>query len=210
MKKYLIGMVLAVALFAMAGCGGGDDHVDLFETVISSDIAVDGDIVEDTTGARAVTRADTVPGIFAGVDPVNEFIYRAFLHFPLDSVPLNAAISSATLSIVIRSVDLVALNATIPIRIELVSFVPPLIISDFDLLPALASTDIFPAISAADVNREVKVNVTGLMREAQRLGLDDFQIRIRQVDDFTTAFPGRIEIDEELAANEPLLTVVYF
>ncbi|MBU5635269.1 hypothetical protein KOM00_00805 [Geomonas sp. Red69] len=211
MKRRILWLVFAVVLVALAGCGSSDRP--LIETTISSDPAVDGDIV-DAAGVRTVSlvNRDGLPGVLAGVDPVNDDVYRAFLHFPLTRVPANHAISSATLSVVIRSVTVVPPTATIPLRIELVSFDPPIITNDFDraiLLP-LAATVVSPPITSADVNREVNIDVTSLMAEAQFRGLPDFQVRILQDNDLLTTVPGIVEIDEATVANEPRLTVVHF
>lgn len=213
MKRNLIWLVLAVMMLALTGCGSSSDDRVFVETVIPSDPVVDGDIVDVAgiaTPIVSLVERDGLLSVRAGVDIANDDVYRAFLHFPLASVPLNARIESATLSIVISRVF--SPSASVPIRIELVSFTPPLIPDDFDriLLPPLSSTSIVPAISSLDVNREVNVDVTPLMVEAQFRGLDNFQVRILQEDDFTTAIPGLIEIDEATAANEPLLTVVWF
>lgn len=213
MKRNLIWLVLAVMMLALTGCGSSSDDRVFVETVIPSDPVVDGDIVDVAgiaTPIVSLVGRDGLLSVRAGVDIANDDVYRAFLHFPLASVPLNARIESATLSIVISRVF--SPSASVPIRIELVSFTPPLIPDDFDriLLPPLSSTSIVPAISSLDVNREVNVDVTPLMVEAQFRGLDNFQVRILQEDDFTTAIPGLIEIDEATAANEPLLTVVWF
>jgi len=213
MKRNLVWLLLAVMMLAMTGCGGGSDDRVFVETVIASDPVVDGDIVDVAgiaTPIVSLVGRDGLLSVRAGVDIGNDDVYRAFLHFPLTSVPLNARIESATLSIVISRVF--SPSASVPIRIELVSFTPPLIPDDFDqiLLPPLAFTTIVPAISSLDVNREVNVDVTPLMVEAQFRGLDNFQVRLLQVNDFTTAIPGLVEIDEATAANEPLLTVVYF
>ena len=209
MKRNLIGLMMALLMFTVVGCGGGSDR-DLIEVVIPSDAAVDGDIV-DSAGVRTVTLVgrDAVPGVLAGVDPANGDEYRAFLDFPLGIVPFNARIHSALLSIVIRSVTVLPPTGEVPVRIELVSFVPPLVASDFDrsiLLP-LETTTIVPPISSADVNREVNVNVTSLMVEAQLRGLPRFQVRI--LEDFGFVSPGLIEIDESSEANAPQLIVVY-
>jgi len=213
MKRNFIWLIMALVVFAVAGCGGGHDDRTFIETQIVSDAGVDGDIVQTPGGARTVTLVgrDAVAGVLAGIDPVTGDEYRAFLDFPLGGfVPLNAIIQSATLSIVIRSVTVSPPTATIPIRIELVDFAPPLVASDFDrtLLLPLAATTIVPPISSADVNGEVTVNVTSLMAEAQLRGLPSFQVRI--LEDFGFAVPGLVEIDESNDANAPLLTVVYF
>lgn len=207
MKRRILWLVLAAVLFALAGCGGGDDR-PLFEAVIPSNVALDGEIV-DVGGVRTRTFADTLPGIFAGVDPDTDAVYRSFLHFSLNTVPLDAVISSATLSIVVKSVDPLTPLDTIPIRVELVSFVPPLEAAYFDL-PTIVATSITPPISINDATHSIDIPVTSLMVEAQRLGLDNFQVRLRQENDFTTTVPGLMEIDESSVANEPRLRVLYF
>ncbi|UPU35830.1 hypothetical protein M1B72_20690 [Geomonas paludis] len=211
MKKRILWLVLAAVLVALAGCGGGEDR-PLIETTIASDPAVDGDIV-DVAGVRTVSLVtrDALPGVLAGVDPVNDDVYRAFLSFPLTAIPVNHIIRSATLSIVIRSVTVVPPTATIPLRLELVAFDPPLVGNDWDrtiLLPL--ANPVVVSVSSADVNREVNIDVTSLMDEAQFRRLPDFQVRILQDDDLNTAVPGIVEIDEATVANEPRLTVVHF
>lgn len=208
MKGKLLGVMLVALLLVMAGCGGGHDERPVIETTIPSDVAVDADIV-DTGGGRTVTPASAVNGVFAGVNPGNDDVYRAFLHFPLTTVPLNARIRSADLGIVISGLTVLPPTVNVPIKIELVSFDPPVAASDFDLLLPLRSVVIFPPISSADVNREVVVDVTPLMVEAQIRGLRFFQVRISQEGDLTTTAPGMIEIDEATEANAPELTVVY-
>jgi hypothetical protein len=158
----------------------------------------------------------TVQSVFAGNDPVTGAESRAFLDFPLTGaggVPGNAIIVSASLDIVINGIQ--PPNGTIPIRIELVSIQPPtLLTTDFDrtLQPPLAFTTIIPPVSQTDVGRHVTVNVTPLMVEAQRLSLNNFQVRILEDIGFVT--PGLIEINNTTGLNRgtlaPLLQVSYF
>jgi hypothetical protein len=160
----------------------------------------------------------SVQSVFAGIDPFTLAEYRAFLDFPLTGVggvPGNAVIVSAVLDIVIDSIQPQPLFGTIPIRIDLVSFQPPtLITSDFSRtsLWPLATTTIMPPISQADFGEHVFVDVTSLMAEAQSLGLPDFQIRI--LEDFWPVSPGLIEINDTTGPNRvyfaPLLQVEYF
>jgi hypothetical protein len=154
--------------------------------------------------------------VLAGVDPITFEESRAFLDFPLsgpNGVPINAVIVSATLDIVIDSIK--SLAGTIPIRIDLVSFQPPILLAtDFDLgiQPALATTTIMISSANIAVNPHVVVDVTSLMVQAQNLSLPDFQVRI--LEDLGAAFPGLIEIDDTTGANRallaPLLQVQYF
>jgi hypothetical protein len=152
--------------------------------------------------------------VFAGIDPFTFAEYRAFLDFPLTGVPVNAVIVSATLDIVIDSIQPQPLFGTIPIRIDLVS-IPRLTLvpDDFSrsLQPALAFTTIIPPIASADVGQHVFVDVTSLMVEAQFWGLPDFQVRILL--DFS-AVSGLIEINDTTGPNRvflaPLLQVEYF
>jgi len=208
MKKMLLAAMMWSILLALTGCGSSDHGAPLtFSTEIVSAPALDGDIVEGSSGVLTVTQGAS--SLFAGIDPGTLEEYRAFIGFPLTGiggVPLNAVIVSATLNIVIDSIQ--PLNGTIPIRIELVSFTPPLLGTDFDrnLLPQLAATAIIPPISRFDVGTNVSVDVTSLMAEAQRLGLPAFQIRI--LEDFGIVDPGLIEINDDTLP--PLLEVVYF
>ena len=214
MKKSLFAVVMMFLTLALSGCGGGgSSSPPVYETQILSRLAFDGDIQFDPPNFFTVTQGNT-PSVLAGIDPVTGSEFRAFLNFPLTGaggVPGNASIVSATLDIFIDSITIQPAASSIPIRIELVSFPPQtLLASDYDRniqLP-LAFTTIRPPISQADVNRHVVVDVTLLMREAQRLGLPNFQIRILEDDGFV--FPGLIEINETTINREPLLTVNYY
>ncbi|WP_026842445.1 hypothetical protein [Citrifermentans bremense] len=206
MKGKLLGLVLVGLLLVMAGCGGGNDERPIIETTIPSDIDVDAHVV-DSGGFLTLTAASPVNGVLAGVNPGNDDVYRAFLQFPLATVPLNARIRSAQLGIVIRDLTVLPPTVNVRIRIDLVSFAPPVVATDFDQLSSLGSVISRP-ISSIDVNSEVVVDVTPLMVEAQIQKLKFFQVRISQEDDLTTPAPGRIRIDET-NENPPLLTVVY-
>ncbi|QWV93006.1 hypothetical protein KP004_17830 [Geomonas oryzisoli] len=208
MKRRILWLVLAAVLVALAGCGGGEDR-PLFREVIPSDVALDGEIVDVGGVLNPPTFADTVTGIYAGVDPDTGDIYRSFLHFPLTTIPGDALISSATLSFVVKSVDPLTPLDTIPISVELVSFGPPLEAAYFDL-PPIVVTSITPPISINDATHRIDIPVTSLMVEAQRQGLANFQVRLRQENDYTTTVPGLMQIDEASVANEPRLTVFYF
>jgi len=210
MYRILLAAVTMSIMLAMSGCGdGGRDHPPVFATKILSDSRFDGDIELDRTNVYTVTQGN-VPSVFAGIDPVTESEFRAFLDFPLTTVPGNAFIDSATLDIFITSISILPAASSIPIRIELVSFSPPTLqATDYDrtILPPLAVTANIP-IFRADVGRHVEIDVTALMIEAQRRGLTDFQVRI--LEDFGFVDPGLIEIDDTTINRAPLLTVTYF
>lgn len=219
-RKYLVAIMIFISL-ALIGCG--HDHSSappptIIVTQIFTDQTIDGDILvpfgTPFANGTVTNLTPTIQSVFAGIVPSttgDEF--RAFLDFPLggpNGVPLNAGINSATLDIFI---DSVSPGAAIPIRIDLVSFPPPLIATDFDrntLLP-LASV-IGPLITSADVNNHVFIDVTSLMVEAQNQALPNFQIRI--LEDFGPVTPGLIEIDDSTGANRavlaPLLQVEFF
>jgi hypothetical protein len=69
-----------------------------------------------------------------------------------------------------------------------------------------------PDISRGDVGTYVPIDVTPLMREAQRLGVADFQVRILQ--DLGPGIPVLMVVDDstgqDRASFAPLLTVTYF
>ncbi len=223
MKKTLTAAIMMLTILTLTGCG--HDHHNPPPTVITnilSDPMFDGDILFTPPSTFTVTQGMTisppVQSVFAGIDPVTLDEYRAFLDFPLtgpDGVPGNAVIVSATLDIVINSIQ--PLDGTIPIRIELVS-IPGLTLvqEDFSrtLLAPIAFTTIVPPISSADVGFDVPVDVTSLMVQAQNLGLLDFQVRI--LEDLGLVSPGLIEINDTTTdpttreALAPLLTVEYF
>lgn len=204
MKRTFLALMMLVVVLSVTGCGGGggDDDRTLVTREIFSDPTVDGYIRVDGSGSLQVTRA--VTSLFAGVSPSTLDEFRAFLDFPLDTIPLNAIIQTATLEIRIRNV--LAPAGNIPMQIELVSFPPPLQAEDYDSAPLTITPVVFP-IFFSDIGEFVSINVTSLMKEAQARGLSNFQIRILQ--QFGPAPPGLIEIDDT-NANAPLLTVTYF
>ena len=208
-------LLTACALLTLAGCGGGgDDPPETFQTQILSDSGYDGDIEQTGPDSAIVTQGmgPDVQSVFAGVLDTE---FRAFLHFPLGGsggVPANARIDSAFLEIFIDNIYGTA--ASIPVRIELVDFDQPMVVTDFDrtVQPALAYTILSPRLGPSDIGKYVPIDVTGLMVEAQRRGLPNFQVRILQ--DLGTPVDGLFEIDDPTGANRgskaPLLTVTYF
>jgi hypothetical protein len=219
MRRLVHPLLTGFLLLGLVGCGGGNDGPPpIITTQILSDPSFDGDIEQTSPTTYAIVQgmSPTVQSVFAGIDPTTGTEFRAFLDFPLTGpggVPGTASIQSAYLHIFVNSLQ--PATATLPIRIDLVSFQPPtLAASDFDLgyQPALASTTIVPPLNPTDVGTDVVVDVTPLMDAAQRLGLPDFQLRI--LEDLGVSVPARVEIDETTGANRakyaPLLTVNYF
>ncbi len=222
MKRTSLAVLMSLIILALVGCGGdgssGPPPPPPIVTQILSDPAFDGDISSDSINTPVVTQG-SLQSYLAGIDPAPGGLeYRAFLDFPLtgaNGVPGNASIVSATLDIVVNNVILQSPNDTLPIRIQLVS-IPGLTLfpSDFDLSlqPAINFTTIEPPISSADIGIHVAIDVTPLMLDAQRLGLQDFQVRI--LEDLVAAPPGLMEINDTTGSLRgdlaPLLQVKYF
>ncbi|GAB7026037.1 hypothetical protein [Geotalea toluenoxydans] len=204
MKRLMLFALVAGLFLALLGCGDSNrTEPQVFVTDILSNKAFDGDIEVTQTSTIFTQGADT---IFVGIDPVSLSESRAFLDFSLSTVPSNAVINSATLSIFINSIEFRGALGAVPIRIDLISYDPArLVESDFFRTPAL-STTIQPPIGPADVQNDVTVDITPLIIEAQRLGLPALQLRL-VAENLSTA-AGLVAIDERSFA--PLLTVEYF
>lgn len=224
MAKTSRAAIATFTIIALAGCGS--DYYDYCDdcapptpyAMILSDPAFDGDITRDpATGSYVIAQGKT-ESVFVGIDPATGAESRAFLDFPLRGsagVPADAVIESATIDVGIINIIPQPFVGTIQIRIDLVSFQPPTLAgTDFDPAgqPALATATITPPISQADFNSHVAADVTALLREAQRRGLADFQVRI--VRDSGPVSPGLIEINDPTGADRmglaPLLHVTYF
>jgi hypothetical protein len=212
----ILAALCAFAALGLAGCGGGGDDgpPPLITTQIFSDPAYDGDIEQTSPGVYNVTQiSDNVQTVLAGIDPVGGTEFRSFLDFPLGGVPSSGTIDSAFLEFYVD--DLQPTNSTLPLRVELVTFQPPsLIPTDFDrnAQPALAAVTLSPPINQADVGTYVSIDVTELMRQAQRQRLPDFQVRI--MEDLGPAISSLMAIDDTTASDRskfaPLLTVTYY
>jgi len=218
---YLRLSALAIVCGVLSACGGGGEIDGPPPTVtaqILSDPRFDGDIEQVSPNVYTVTQgmSSAVQSVLAGIDPVGGTEFRAFLDFPLGGpggVPGNAIIDSAFLEVYIDSLD--PSSGRLPIRVDLVAFQPPTLIdTDYSrsAQPALASVVLSPEISRRDVGTYVPIDVTPLMREAQRRGLADFQVRI--LEDLGPAIPVLMVIDDSTGSNRrsfaPLLTVTYF
>ena len=218
MQLRILASLLTLGMLGLSGCGGGDDPLPprRITTEILSDSRFDGDIEEIGSNSYTVTQVSSnIQSVLAGIEPVSGNEFRAFLDFPLDGsngVPGRASIDSATLEFYVDSLN--PISGTLPIRVDLVAFQPPTLIgTDFDRVqqPALASVVISPDITRTDVAQYVPIDVTPLMREAQRQGLVDFQVRI--MEDLGPAIPVLMVIDDTIGANRatyaPQLTVTY-
>jgi predicted small lipoprotein YifL len=211
MKRLLLFVMLLLMVCAVAGCGddgGGPPPLQVRQ--ILSDETVDADVARDpATGDLTLTQVarNAVPSVFAGIDPTTLQEFRAFLDFPLISVPINALIQSAELDLFIETgTDLPP--AGIPVRVELVSFRPPVLASYFDenTLPPMEVRTY--TIRPVDIGHHVVLDVTPLLARAQAERLQNFQVRI--VEEFGVVTPGVIEIDEISDETAPLLKVFYF
>ena len=208
-------VIFMVFLQAFAGCGGsGGRWVHTAE--ILSDQRSDGDILFVLGPPQQFIVTQGPNTLFFGLDEdFNE--YRAFLDFPLDgstgfdAIPLGARIESATLTVRIVSVQF---SPVVPTLLDLVTYTPRTLTNrDFDSLPLVFSdgTDATRSfnIFGSDVNRDVVIEVTSFMREAQRRALPELQMRFLL--DFGPRADGLVGIDNRptVAATAPLLTVRY-
>lgn len=204
--------IVAVAMLAVAACGGGGSGFPpVFVAEIVSHQPSDGDIAFDPV-LRTFTVASGPQTLFFGIDELDPHLpeYRAFLDFPLDGstgedrVPADAVIRSAALELYLTEVSFAA---TVPALLDLVPYpVSGLSPQDFGSAPLLVRRfDFF----RSDQGRFVTIDVTGFMREVQRLGLSDFQVRFlldRSVTDF--GFVG-IEDRVSITVTSPRLIVAY-
>jgi hypothetical protein len=206
-KIGILGLVGVLALF-LAGCGGGDGPNTVIVQALS-DQPADGDIGVTTSSAVLISQADVARTVQYGVDAAGTE-FRAFLDFPLDGsaggdvVPLGAVIVSADIEVFVNSVTLAS---SVPTLLDLVTFsIAGLSAGDFNSAPLLTRSAF--NIGNLDVNNFVRIDVTSLMAEAQRLGLRDLQLRFLM--DFVPGAAGLVEFDDGLVAGRrPLLTVEY-
>ena len=208
-KLSLLG-ILTVMLLTLS-CNGSDPQPVIVADIFS-DQATDGDIAFDPV-LQSFTITNGPETLFFGIDDSDQNFpeYRAFLDFPLDGstggevIPINARIVSATLEVFINEVSFAPI---VPTLLDLVSYpINGLRVEDFDSFPLeemSQSLDFF----AADLGTIVSIDVTPLMREAQRLGVPDFQVRF--VLDFETdvGFVGIEDLPFD-PSTAPLLTVRY-
>ncbi len=218
MKRLFYLVITAVLVLSLSGCGRGrGDSRRIYVAQITSDQLADGDIAFDPV-LNSYTIANGPDTLFFGIDEVNRNLpeFRAFLDFPLDGstngdvVPAYAEILSATLEVFI---DEVSFAGTIPTLLELVPFsINGLTPADFDSSPLQfpdgSDASIRFNFFSSDRGEFVLIDVTPLMRETQRLGLSDFQVRFLL--DFVSNF-GLVGIQDRprVAITAPLLTVKF-
>ena len=214
MKRLLYLGIMVVIALSFAGCGDGDSR-DIFVAQILSDQPVDGDIAFDPVSI-SFTITNGPNTIFFGIDDDDPNLpeFRAFLDFPLDGstnedvVPIDDEILSATIEVFINEVSFAGI---IPTLLDLVQYpISGLTPADFNSSPlqfpngsdASISFDFF----SSDRGFFVLIDVTPLMREVQRRGLSDFQVRFLL--DFVSDI-GIVGIEDRpnVALTAPLLTV---
>ena len=212
MKKFLMMGVVAVIMLSIAACGGGGgDSRIIFVAQILSDQPADGDIAFNPV-SQTLTVNNGPDTLFFGIDDLNPNLpeYRAFLDFPLDGstgediVPADAVIVSATLELFINEVSFATV---VPAWLDLVPYpVSGLRPQDFDSPPFVSRPlDFF----RSDQGNFVSIDVTNLMREAQRQGLSDFQVRFLL--DLAVSDIGFVGIEDRpsITLTAPRLTVEY-
>lgn len=147
---------------------------------IFSDQPSGGDIAFDPVrGAYTLTQGAS--GLLFGVDRLDAHRpeFRAFLDFPLDGatggpiLPLEAVIVSASLNITVEFVDFAP---RVPVLLDLVRYPVSSGLSAADFAAAPLARVVFDILDV-DAGRELRVDVTALVREAQRRGLADVQLR---------------------------------
>ncbi len=198
----------------VSGCG---DTGDVFIAEILSDQPADGDIAFDPV-EETFTIFNGPDNLFFGIDEADRNLpeYRAFLSFRLDGttnedlIPADAEIKSASLEVFIYEVSFAG---TVPTLLDLVPFsINGLNAADFESPPLTFSNGSDATLSfdffSSDQGLFVEIDVTRLMRETQRRGLDDFQVRFLLDPDEDFGLVG-IQDRPNVAMTAPLLTVLF-
>lgn len=208
--RYIILAAMLSVILALTGCGSGEVFISITPASsvshILSDPLLDGDIEVD--GGITTIRQGNTQSVFVGIDPLTFSETRAFLDFPLATIPLGATITTATIDLVVENLQ--PLSANVPVLVDLVSYPQPLASGDFSRV--FLATTITPPITSPDVGNHVTVNVTSLMQEAQFRGLSRFQVRLLKGAGGTLT--GLVRINDTTGINRtslaPQLTVIYF
>jgi hypothetical protein len=212
MMRTLRSLAIFGALGLVLPACSVDPYIPTFVAEVFSDPLADGDIGfypdPPPDGTYTVSQAEATGNVLFGLD-VDGTEFRAFLDFPLDgstggdAVPSRAAILSADVDLFVNDV---ALASAVPTLVDLVPFpLTGLTPTDFDSLPITtrAPFDFY----RSDLGAYVRIDVTPLMLEAQRLGFADLQLRFLL--DFVPDVSGLVEIDDGPASSAPLLTVEF-
>jgi hypothetical protein len=212
MKRPLYILFIIMLALSLLGCGGSSN---IYIAEILSDQLVDGDISFDGVSYTISDGPDT---LFFGIDDADFNVpeFRAFLDFPLDGssggdvLPLDAEIVSATLEVF---VDEVSFAGTIPTLLDLVTYsIAGLTPADFDSSPLRFPDGTDASLEfnffSFDEGNFVLIDVTSLVRETQRRGLSDFQVRF--ILDFVTD-TGLVGIQNRpnVTVTAPQLTVEF-
>ena len=215
MRRIFYLGVTAILVFSLSGCGGSDrDARTVFFADVLSDVSVDGDLsLAPGEAVPLITPATAFNEILIGVDGIG-VEYRGFVHFPFDGstagdiIPFDADVRFAYLEFFVSSVNFIG---TADFLMDLVSFPPPLVPDDYfrDVTIPLVSR-IFP-MQSDDLDGFVRIDITPLMKEAIRLGLPDFQIRVLLDLPFTFGQFGVEDIPGRTGTlTAPLLHVEYY
>ncbi len=144
---------------------------------ILSDLAADGDIAFDPA-LNTLTVTQSPSEVLFGEDSSAMDLpeYRAFLSFPLSSIPTDAVIDSATLEVFVDEVDFAS---TIPTFVDLIQYQNGLSLSSSDFDDPLVTSTSYRALDfySSDAGQFVDIDVTGLMTIAQANLFSDFQVR---------------------------------
>jgi hypothetical protein len=206
-KIWVLGLVGVLAL-VLAGCGGDGRNTTVVIQSLS-DQPVDGDVGFTAPATFTISQANVARNVQYGID-AGGTEFQAFLDFPLDGstgggvVPLGAVIVSADITVFVNSVTF---SASVPTLLDLVPFpVTGLTSADFNSVPLLTRTPF--NIRSLDVGNFVRIDVTSLMVEAQRLGSRDLQLRFLL--DIVPGASGLVQLDDGiLLGRAPLLTVEF-
>jgi hypothetical protein len=208
--KWFVLVCMAAVILSLCSCGGGGDSRTVFVAEVLSDQPADGDIAFDPV-RQTFTITNGPNTLFFGIDDgaFNLPEYRAFLDFPLDGstggdiVPSDAVIVSATLKVFLNEVSFATV---VPTLLDLVTYpVSGLRPQDFNSPQLMTHRFNF---FRSDQGNFVSIDVTPLMREVQRQGLSDFQVRFL-LD--LAASSGLVGIEDlpHVTITAPLLTVEY-
>ncbi|MBI5419533.1 MAG: hypothetical protein HZA60_05545 [Deltaproteobacteria bacterium] len=215
MRRLLSLALVLVLAGVLAGCGGGGNAaVTVFGQTLS-DQRADGDVSFDPVlNTFTIAHATDTGNVILGIDEgnINFPEFRAFLDFPLDgstggdAIPLNAVIVSADIEVFVSRVDFAT---PVPTLLDLVTYpVTGPTAVDFNSPPLTPTSFRTLNFFAADEGNFVRIDVTPLMKEAQRQGLRNFQLRFLL--DFVPGAAGLVTIADAGAGTAPLLTVEFF